>query len=100
MYLHAKAVVLRLHADGAELLDHRLWIREALGQLRPERMTGSDLQRLQPGLARLPERARDEAEVGRAVVRTLQDRSKGAVSFFRNRQRVQDRRVADAQAHL
>ncbi len=73
MNLDAKAVVLRLHADGPELLDHSLRIRKALRKLRPQWMPGPDLQRLQPSLAGVPERARDETEIGCAVVRTLQD---------------------------
>ena len=100
MNLDAKAVVLRLHADHPELLDHGLGIGKALRELGAERMTRPDLQRLEPGLAGVPERARDQAEVGGAVVGTLQDGPQCAVSFPGERQSVEHCRVANAQPHL
>ena len=59
-----------------------------------------DLERVQSLLARLPERPRDEAKVGRAVVRPLEHGAQRAVALLRERERVEHGRVADAQAHL
>ena len=100
MDLDAKAVVLRLHTDGSELLDHSLGVGQSLGKLRAERVAGPDLQGVEACLATFPERARDEAEVGGAVISGLQHGSQGAVSFFGERQRVEHGRVADPQPHL
>ena len=75
MDLDAKAVVLRLHADGAELFDHRFRVGQSLRQLRAEGVAGLDLQRFETGLPTFPERARDEPQIGGAVIGGLQHRS-------------------------
>ena len=72
MDLDAEAVVLGLHTHRPELLDHGLRVGQALRELWPERLAGPDLERVQAGLTSLPERPRDEPEVGCAVVGSLQ----------------------------
>jgi len=73
----------------------KLLVRITLGKLRAQRVAGADLQRIEPFLARLPERPGDEAEVGRAVVSRLEDRPQGPVPFLCERHRVEDSRVSD-----
>src|SRR5260370_17754031 len=98
--LDAQAVVLGLHADEPQLLDHRLRVGKALRKLRSERVTGPDLQRVEALLSLLPECVGDQAEVGGPVVGGLEDGSERAVALFGEGQSIEHGRIADAQPHL
>ena len=100
MDLDPQAVVLRLHAHQAQFLDDRLRVGKPLGQLRAQRLAHGHLQLIQRLHAGGSQGAGDQAQVGGPVVSAFQDRPEAAVALLSDRERVQHRRVADAQAHL
>ena len=93
--LDSNSVVLRLHDNAAQLLDHGFWIGQALCQLRANRPADRYLQSRDTVLAFGPEGLRDQPEVRGSVVGSFQSWTQRAVALLGKGERLEYGRVAD-----